>query len=45
MALSFTTAPGVPWDLKATESGTTQITVKWKKPNLTKEEGLSYIVS
>ncbi|KAL9950698.1 hypothetical protein ACROYT_G043239 [Oculina patagonica] len=36
--------PGLPWDLKATKSGTTQVTLEWKEPNLTTKEGLSYTV-
>ena len=42
---SFTKAPGVPWDLKATESGTTHVILEWKESNLTTKGGLSYIVS
>lgn len=36
--------PEVPWDLKVTKYGTTEVTLEWKKPNLTLKEGLSYIV-
>ena len=34
-----------PSDLKATNSGSTKVTLEWTKPNVTTKEDLNYIVS
>ena len=33
------------WDLKEKNSGTTEVTLEWKKPNVTTREKTSYTVS
>ena len=37
--------PEAPFDFKVTNSGSTQVTLEWKEPKVTTEEGLSYTVS
>ncbi|KAL9950719.1 hypothetical protein ACROYT_G043265 [Oculina patagonica] len=39
-----TSKPDAPWGLTATNSETTQVTLEWKEPNITTEEGLTYTV-
>ncbi len=37
--------PEAPSDFEATDSGATQVALKWKEPELTTEGGLDYTVS
>jgi len=37
--------PEAPSDLRATNSGSTEVTLEWTEPKVTTKEGLSYIVS
>ena len=37
--------PEAPTDLKATNSGSNDVTLEWTKPKVTTKEGLNYIVS
>ena len=40
-----TKEPEAPTDLKATKSGSTEVTLEWTKPKVTIKEGLDYTVS
>ena len=40
-----TKEPKAPSDLRATNFGSTEVTLEWTKPKLTTKEGLSYTVS
>ena len=40
-----TKEPEAPTNLKATNSGSTEVTLQWTKPKVTTKEGLSYNVS
>ena len=40
-----TKEPEAPTNLKATNSGSTEVTLEWTKPQVTTKEGLDYTVS
>ena len=41
----FAKEPEAPSDLKATNFGSTEVTLDWTKPKVTTKEGLGYTVS
>lgn len=41
----FSKEPEAPSDFKATNFGSTEVTLDWTKPKVTTKEGLSYTVS
>ena len=40
-----TKEPEAPTNLKATNPGSTEVTLEWTKPQVTRKEGLDYTVS
>lgn len=41
----FSKETAAPSDFKATDPGTTEVTLKWKEPQITTEKGLDYKVN